>query len=274
MSLGPRSRRALRGLGAACGVALVLALSLVLHLATPLGHAAAADAFGAILTSRIRGTAHVDAVTQLGIDLEMRGFTVTAPSGERVIAADRMATHFDLGASLRRGAVVLTPTVLEGGEMRVTRGPGGQIALVDAMEVPDDRVMIPVEIADIRLQHQTMVMALPPIAGSVTMANVSGLVDMSLGHEFRCRMDRVHGYVNIPVVHVGFHGLNGQIVSDSATPLDVRMALDLEVADPTMEIRYRAPGAVGREGAPGTSISLGADVPDEGHVATSRRRRS
>lgn len=274
MSLGPRSRRALRGLGAACGVALVLALSLVLHLATPLGHAAAADAFGAILTSRIRGTAHVDAVTQLGIDLEMRGFTVTAPSGERVIAADRMATHFDLGASLRRGAVVLTPTVLEGGEMRVTRGPGGQIALVDAMEVPDDRFMIPVEIADIRLQHQTMVMALPPIAGSVTMANVSGLVDMSLGHEFRCRMDRVHGYVNIPVVHVGFHGLNGQIVSDSATPLDVRMALDLEVADPTMEIRYRAPGAVGREGAPGTSISLGADVPDEGHVATSRRRRS
>jgi len=246
-------------------------LSAIVHLATPMGRAAAADGIGLLLSSRVRGTAHVDSVTRLDFDgIEMRGFSVRAPSGEPVIAADRMSTEFGVLESFRRGAIVLAPCDLEGGEMRISRGPHDQIDLVWAMEVPDDRFMIPVEIRDIRLLHQTIVFALPGIPGELQLANVYGLVDMTLGHQFVCRMDQLHGYVNIPIVHLGFDRLNGRIQSDDATPLVVRMALNLEVADPTMGIRYTAPGALGRPGSGSLQIELGADVPDEHHVATAR----
>jgi hypothetical protein len=157
--------------------------------------------------------------------------------------------------------------------MVVSRGPDDQINLVYTMEVPDDRFMIPVQIRDIRLLHQTMVFHLPPIPVSVEMANVYGLVDMELGHQFVARMDQVHGYVNIPVVHIGFMGLNGRILSDDARPLIVRMQMDLEVADPSMRITYSAPGAIGREGGGNMGIELGVDMPDPNGVATGRTQR-
>ena len=255
----------------ACGALVITAMSsAMLHLSTGLGHAAAADMMGMLLSSRVRGTATIDEVTHLGFDMEMRGFRVVSPQGDTVISVDRMSTTFHPWDSIARRAIVLYPCELEGGGMRIARGPDDQIDLVYAMEVPDDRFMPDVQIRDIRLLHQTMTFALPGVPGEVQMANVYGLADMTLGHQFACRMDQVNGYVNIPIVHIGFNRLNGRIRSDDATPLVVRMALDLEVADPTMEIRYRAPGAVGREGSGSLSIELGADVPDERHIATRR----
>lgn len=263
-----------RAIGTGClscaGVIVTVLLSGLIHLSTPVGHAAAADALSTLLSSRIRGTAQIDEITHLGLDIEMRGFRVTAPSGTRVISVDRMSTTFRPIESLERGAIVLFPCDLEGGGMRISRGPGDQIDLVHAMEVPADRWMPDVQIRDIRLLHQTMTFALPGVPGEVELANVYGLADMTLGHRFACRMDRVNGYVNVPIVHLGFRQLNGRIRSDDATPLVVRMILDLEVVEPSMEIRYRAPQVVGRRGAGSMSIELGVDVPDERHVATRR----
>jgi len=266
-----RGRTALKVLGWVALVSLATTLSVFVHLATSTGRAAAADLMGPILSGRIRGTAEVGGVTRLDFDgIEMTDFHVTSPGGERVISADRVVAEFGILESIERGAVVLTPATMDGGEMRITRGPEDRIDLVWAMEIPDDRVSIPVQIRDIHMMNMTMVFALPGVPGEVEMANVSGLVDMSLGHQFHCRMDRVQGYVNIPIVHIGFNRLEGRIQSDVATPLVVRMALDLEVADPTMEIRYHAPATVGGEEGGHLAISLGADVPDEHHIATPR----
>jgi hypothetical protein len=224
------------------------------------------------MNTRIRGVSHIGAITRLDLDgVEMHDLTITAPDGEQVISADRMTAEFAVLESLRRGAVVMTPCELEGGTMVVSAGPDDQIDLVFAMEVPDDRLMIPVQIRDIRLLHQTMEFHLPPIPVTVEMANVYGLVDMQLGHQFVARMDRVHGYVNIPVVHLGFEGLNGRILSDDARPLIVRMMLDLEVADPSMRIAYSAPGAIGRDGGGSMGIELGVDVPNPPAYATRRQ---
>jgi hypothetical protein len=266
-----RGRKALKVLGWIALVSVIVTLSVFLHLATDTGRQAAADLMGPILSGRVRGTAEVGGVTRLDFDgIEMTDFQVTSPGGERVISADRVVAEFGILESFRRGAVVLTPATMDGGEMRVTRGPEDRIDLVWAMEIPDDRVSIPVQIRDIHMMNMTMVFALPGVPGEVEMANVSGLVDMSLGHQFHCRMDRVQGFVNIPIVHIGFNRLEGRISSDVATPLVVRMALDLEVADPTMEIRYHAPATVGGHEGGHLAIALGADVPDEHHIGTRR----
>lgn len=253
-------------------VSLIATLAAFLHLSTALGRQAVADMMGPMLTSRIRGTARIGSVTRLDFDgIEMRDFTVISPGGERVIAANRVESTFAYGTSFDEGIVVMAPTVMEGGEMRITRGPEDQIDLVYAMEVPEDRFMPDVSIRDIRMQAMTMVFALPGVPGEIEMANVYGLCDMTLGHRFYARMDRVNGFVNIPVVHIGFNGLNGRITSDHATPLIVRMALDLEIAEPTMEIRYHAPATVaGGEGDGHLSIGLGADVPDERSLSDRR----
>jgi hypothetical protein len=255
--------RALRVLGWMSIALLTLVVSAILHLATPLGRAAAADGLAKVLTSRVRGTAHVGEVTRLDFDgIEMRDFTVTSPTGERVLAAERMETEFAFGESLRRGAIVLTPCELEGGEMRITHGPRDQIDLIYSMEVPDDRFTVPVEIRDIRLIRQTMIMGLPGLPGRIEMKNVHGLADMKLGHQFSARMDQVRGIVNVPIVDVGFERLNGRLRSDDRIPMVVRMVLDLDVAEPSMEIRYAAPRAIGEQGEPGLGIELGVDVPE------------
>jgi hypothetical protein len=258
-------------LGWASLFGLVTTLSAFVHLGTRVGRAAATDLAELLMNSRIRGTSRIGAITRLDFDgVEMVDLTVTSPAGEQVISADRLTAELAFVESLRRGAVVLTPCELEGGTMRVTRGPRDQISLVSTLEVPDDRFMIPVELRDIHLLHQTMVFHLPPVPISVEMANVYGLVDMHLGHEFTARMDQVHGYVSFPVVHIGFRGLNGRLRSDDAQPLVVRMLLDLEVSDPSMAIHYAAPGAVDREGGGSMSIELGVDVPDGSGIATRR----
>ena len=263
--------RALHVLGWIALGSLALTLAAFLHLATPLGRAAATDLSESIMNSRIRGVSHIGAITRLDFDgVEMVDLTVTAPDGEQVISADRMTAEFAFIESVRRGAVVLTPCDLEGGTMVVSRGPEDQINLVHTLEVPDDRWMIPVQIQDIRLLHQTMVFHLPPIPVSVEMSDVYGLVDMELGHQFSARMDGVRGYVNVPVVHIGFMDLSGRILSDDARPLVVRMRLELEVADPSMRITYAAPSAVGRAGGGGMGIELGADMPDPLGIASAR----
>ncbi len=251
------------------GALVVFVASALLHLATPLGRTAAADMAEGVVSSRIRGTMQVGAMPRLDFDgVEMRDVVVTSPAGERVIWVSRMTAEFAFLESLSRGAVVMTPCVLEGGHMRISRGPRDQIALVHALEVPADRFMIPVQVRDIRLRHQRVVFDLPGVPFEIEMAEVFGLVDMGLGHQFRARMDQVTGHVNFPVVNVGFERLSGRIQSDDARPLIVQMVLDLEVAHPSMEIAYSAPGVVGRAGSPGLGIELGVDVPDRSGIAT------
>ncbi len=262
-------RRLLGVLGWIALVALAMTVSAFVHLATPAGRAAATDMGSAIMNTRIRGTSRIGSITRLDFDgVEMVDLSVTAPNGEVVITADRMTAEFAFLESWRRGAIVLTPCYLEGGTMSVTRGPADQINLVFTMEVPDDRFMIPVEIRDIHLLHQTMEFHLPPIPLTVEMANVYGLVDMQLGHTFAARMDQVHGYVNFPVLHIGFSDLSGRIQSDDPRPLVIRMHLNLDVADPSMRIAYSAPGAIGRDGGGSLGIQLGVDIPDPSGLAT------
>jgi hypothetical protein len=272
---GPAARPEARTVGSALGwtalAIFVAVLSAMLHLATPVGRAAAADGFAALLSSRVRGTAHVGSITRLDPGgVELHDFTITSPSGERVLTTERLAGEIAWMESLRRGGLVLTPCELEGGSMRLTRGPSDQIDLVFSMEVPDDRVMIPLELRDVRLARQTMTLALPGVPGAVEMRDVHGLADMTIDHQFVARLSQLRGYLNVPVVHIGFRHLGGRLQSDDPSPLVVRLKLDLEVADPSMEIRYHAPGAVGHRGSAGLGIELGADVPDEQHIGRPR----
>lgn len=259
-----------RGLGWVVLVIASIILSVLLHLSTSLGRAAVADGAGLALSSRIRGTARIGSVSRLDFDgIEMREVTITSPSGTRVIDARRWEADFAFATSLERGALVMAPSVLDGGTMRLSPGPGDRIDLVYAMEVPADRFMIPVEVRDISLRDLTIAFSLPltdalSLPSPLQMADVSGLIDMELGHTFHCRMDGLRGFVNIPVVHVGFSSLSGRIASDVAIPLVIRMVLDLEVADPSMEVRYVAPATVGGEGAGHMDVTLGVDVPPIG----------
>lgn len=261
-------RGTLRALGWALFSAVIVLAVLVAHLSTPLGRAAVAQGAGNLLSSRIRGTAHIGSVTALSLSgIAMRDVVITAPGGERVISARRWEAGFAFEDSWNRGILLLAPSRLEGGSMRLTAGPGDRIELIHAMEVPDDRFMWPVEVADLSLSDLSIVFALPGVPLEVEMRDVSGVIDMQLGHRFHCRMDRLGGYVNVPIVHVGFSRLSGRLSSDVATPLVVRMALDLEVAEPTMEVRYRLTRGDRARGGH-MEIRLGADVPDARHLAT------
>lgn len=240
---------------------VTFAVSMTVHLMfTEVGRAAARDGMIAAMNGRIRGTADIEEVVRLDFDgVEMRNFQVTSPSGTVVIQADSMIAEIAWLDIFDTGHFTLTPAWLDHGTMRITRGPNDQIDLVYAMEVPDDRVMPTIDIRGIRLSDMTMVFDLPG-APAVEMRNVSGLTTMSLGHTFMSRMDRIRGYVNIPVVHLGFEHLTGRITSDHEVPLMVAMVLDLEVAEPGMRIRYVAPGAVGRDGDAGMNIDLNVHI--------------
>ena len=264
-------RRVARALRWAAVVGLVLGVSALLFLATPLGRAAAAHIAQTIMNTRIRGTSHIGSIARLDFDgVDMRDITVDSPSGERVIAADRMTAEFAFIESLRRGAVVLTPVVLDGGTMRITRGPRDQIALVDALTVPSDRFMVELQLRDIHMLHQRVIFRLSPIPFDVELDDVHGLTDMSISHEFHARMDRVGGFVNFPIVHLGFRDLSGRIESANRRPLVVAMVLELEVADPAMRIAYTAPGPIAQEGSGIMSIELGYGVLDPTGTATHR----
>jgi hypothetical protein len=273
----PRPSRARRFLRALRWVALALVLltaGVFLFLATPPGRSAATAIAQGVMNSRIRGTSHIGSITRLDFDgVEMHDIAVDTPTGERVIAADRMTAEFAFIESVRRGALVMTPVTLEGGTMRVTHGPHDQIALVDALTVPPDRFMVEVQLRDIRMLHQRVVFQLPPIPFAVELDNVHGLTDMSMSHEFHARMDRVSGFVNFPVLHIGFRDLSGRIESGDRRPLRIAMVLELEVADPAMRIVYTAPGAIGRDGGAAMGIELGEGTPDPTGTATHRPAR-
>lgn len=241
---------------------VLIAASVLLHLSTTLGRAAAADLTAEVVNSRIRGTLHVGSITRLDFGgVEMRDVHIASPAGEEVMSADRMSARFAFGQSIRRRALVLSGCEMEGGGMHITRGPRGQIALVDALEVPADRFTIPVEFPDVRLIGQTFHMALPGLPLELEMRDVGGPIDLTLGHSFSTQMHRLRGFVNFPVVHIGFSRLSGRMRSGSAQPLVARLVLDLEVADPGMEMTYSAPGAVGAAGDPHASLALASDVP-------------
>lgn len=242
---------------------LALAASAVLHLATARGRLAARDAIVAGMNSRIRGTASIDALTRFDLGgIEFAGFRVTAPSGTVVLEVDRMAAELALLEGLSTGRVLLRPCTLEGGTIRLTRGPRDQIDLIHAFEVPADRAMPVMELRGIRMRNVAISLDLPG-APSARMADVSGLAAMSIGHTFALRMDRVRGYVDLPALHVGFDRFSGRLRSDTREPLRVTMVLDLAVVHPGLRIRYLAPRVVGEDGEPGLSIDLGVDVDEE-----------
>lgn len=270
-----RGRRVLEALAWTAVALALLTASALVHLASRVGRAACADALAVLLTSRVLGASHIGAVTRLDFDgIEMRDVLVTAPDGEPVASMDRVSGDFAFGESLSRRAFVLTGCEMDGGEVRITRGPTDQINLIRALEVPDDRWTLPVEMRDIRLLDLTTLMSLPGLPGEMDVADVYGLADLTIGHVFSLRLDRVHGYASFPIADVGFDSLNGRLRGHDLQPLVLRMILDLEVADPAMEVRYLAPRAIGRDGEGHARIEIGADVPDASGVATRRGSES
>lgn len=240
-----------------------LVVSAVLHLGTARGRLAARDAIVAEMNSRIRGTATIDAVTRFDPwGIELAGFRVTAPGGTVVLDVHRMEAELALVEGLRAGHILLTPCTLDGGTMRLTRGPRDQIDLIHAFEVPVDRLVPAVELRGIRMRNVTWFLDLPG-SPSVRMANVSGLATMSIGHTFAVRFDGIDGYVDLPALHVRFERLSGRLRSDAREPLRVTMVLDLAVVQPGLRIRYVAPRVVGEDGDPGLRIDLGVDVDHE-----------
>lgn len=253
---------------------LALTASALAHLSTGLGRAAAADLTEQAIDARIGGSVRIGAMTRLGLrGAELRDVRVLGPSGEPVLWADRMTVELALGASLTRGALVLGPCEIDGGEMRFTRGHHDQLALVDALEVRGDRATFPVELRHVRIHHQTIRIDLPGLP-AITMRDVGGVLDVWIAHRFVAEMHRLAGHVSFPIVDVGFDRLSGHIRGRSAHPMVVSMVLDLEIADPSMTFRYTAPHVVGHEGDARASIELGADVPDDSGVATHRRAES
>ena len=253
-------RRVLAGVGLVLLAIAALTASAIVHLATDLGREAARDGMVAFLSSRIRGTVHVGEITHLDFErLAMTDFRIDAPDGETVITTDRMAGLFRWGELFDTGTMQLAPTYFDRAEIWLTPGPGGQVNLVHAMEVPDGRWMPPFEMNDIQLIDNILHIELPG-KPPVTMRAVNGLADLHVGHQFLWRMDQNRGYTDLSPLEVGFRHMSGRLQSDHAHPLVVQMVLDAEIAEPGARFDYHVPALGGGEGRPYFDLDVPVDI--------------
>lgn len=256
-----RARRALSVVLVAALATLALLASALVHLATPLGREAARDLLVALLSRSIRGTAHVGEITTLDLDrIDLTDFRVDGPDGETVIATARMGGELGWSELLDTGTIEIAPSYFDRAEIWLrASGPDGQVGLVHAMEVPDDRWTIPVALRDIRLIDNVIHIDLPGKPG-VTLRGVHGLADLRVDHEFVWRMDRNRGYADIPLFELGFRHMSGRLRSDHAHPLRVQMLLDLELAEPGARFDYRVPALAGERGEPYFDLDVPVDL--------------
>ena len=245
-------------LGGVGALLVVLALSVMLHLPTENGRRALADLMGAQASAESRGTLTVEAIDEVGFDrLVMRGYRITAPNGEKVIDAERIVGD-PVVMDLFSGRIHLVDARFERATVWLTPGPGGQINLVWASEVPDDRNETPVIIEGIRLVDNTIVVDLPG-KPRMRMTGISGLAHLEVGHHYLWRLDRTSGTAHLPVVGATpFTNMHGRLKSDHAHPLLVEMAVDLSIAEPVANLDYHVPAIAGEDGEP----SLDLDLPD------------
>ena len=241
-------------------VALVLTagLSLMFHLPTALGRRALADTMAGMASSESRGTLTIEAIDEVGFDrLVMRGYRIRAPSGELVIETDRIEGD-PVVSDLFAGRIHLIDARFVGATVRLTPGPGGQIDLIWASEVPDDRSETPVIIEDIELVDNTLIVDLPG-KPRMRMTGVSGLAHLEVGHHYLWRLDRTSGTADLPILGATpFSNLHGRLKSDHAHPLLVEMAVDVSIAEPVATLDYFVPAIAGQDGEP----SLDLDLPD------------
>lgn len=228
---------------------VALLVSVRIHLATDLGREAARDGMAAFLSSRIRGTVHIGEITRLDpTTLTLSDFRITAPDGETVIRTEHMGGFFQWGALVEHGVLKLAPCYFDRAEIWLSaRGPDRQVNLVHAMEVPDGRWTIPLEMNDIELVENVLHIDLPG-KPPVTMRDVNGFADLHVGHLFEWRMDRNRGYADLAPIKAGFRHMSGRLRSDHAHPLVVQMLLDLEIAEPGAKLDYHVPALVGERG--------------------------
>ncbi|MGE0789441.1 MAG: hypothetical protein AB7S26_27450 [Sandaracinaceae bacterium] len=261
----------MRALGATIGIAaaaiVAFALAALIHLGTPLGRDAARDAFVAYLGSRVRGDVSVERFTELSFArVEMTDFRVDAPNGETVIATARMGGNIVWSAPFSRGVLELRPCVFDRSRVRLTRGPNGQINLVHAMEIPDDRwTPIPIEMNQIHLIENVIMVDLPG-KPSLTMRGVHGLANLHVGHRFEWQLADNRGTTHLGPLQGGFRWMSGRVRSDHASPLRAELLMDLEIAEPGVGLEYRVPALAGESGDPHFGVELGRDL----HVSDAR----
>jgi hypothetical protein len=249
-------RALLVGVGVLVVVIVASSASAFVHLATPLGREAARDTFVDWMSSRIRGRVEVGSFERMDPHMfVMTDFRVIAPDGEVVISTPRQSGDPEWGDLFTEGVFRMAPCTMERSTIRLTRGPDDQVNLVYAMEVPDDRWTLPVEMNQIRLVDQVMIVDLPG-KPAITMRDVHGIADMHVGHVFEWRLFQNRGYVDLSPIHAGYRHMRGRLRSDHRMPLRVRMLVDLELAEPGIRLDYTAPRAIGRRGEPHFGVDL------------------
>lgn len=256
--------RALHVLGSAIGLlllgAIVLLAMIVVHAPTALGREAIRQYYVTSASAQYRGTVEVDAIEEVSFDRwVMRGYRVIAPNGEHVLHTPEMVARWDVGALLD-GEMRYRPAWFENSTIRITPGPGGQVNLAYALEVPDGRFFIPTRFDDVRVENNTIHVDLPG-KPAVTMREVYGLTTLELYRTFRWRMDGYRGTAELPLgIETGFSEMNGRLRTDHAHPLIIRMVIDLPIAEPGVRMDYHAPGVVGEQGEPYFELDLPVDV--------------
>ena len=220
------------------------------HCDTQLGRNAAKDAIEGFASASSRGTLHVGAVDEIGVDrIVLRDYALDAPNGQRVTETKRIVGNPDLRA-LWDGEIRIADCRFEEGTVWLTPGPGGQINLVYASEVPDDRSAMPVILDGIRLVDNTLIVDLPG-KPRLRMTGIQGLAHLEVAHQYLWRLDQTSGSADLPIVGATpFHGMHGRLKSDHAHPLIVEMAVDVRLAEPVVNLDYHVPAIGGEEGEP------------------------
>jgi len=257
-----RRRRVL--LGVAVALLALLVLAPVFLTKTTIGRAWLRDLYVWQASSAQRGTVHLDEIGEAGLDRWVfLGYSMTAPNGEEVMHTPELIAHLDEGALLE-GRVRWRDAVFRGSTIRITEGPDGQVNLAHAQEVVNPRFWIPTVYEPARVEANTIVIDLPG-KPSTTLTGVNGAVALRQGETFVWRMDRHEGTADLPLLEVGFTEMSGRLRTDHRTPLRIQMVLDLELVEPGARFVYRAPRAVGQEGAAYFDMELPADL---SHPAT------
>lgn len=257
--MGTRSGRVARRVAVGLGVALLalaaLLASLALHANTSVGLAAAEHLVEWSGSETSRGTVRVGRVRSVPPrHLSLLDYRIIAPNGEVVIACEEIAGVPDWSGALD-GQVRFRPSRFVRARIRLTPGPDGQVNLVHASEVPDERFTIPLVFRDIRLVDNTIHVSLPG-KPAVTMRRVEGRADLHIGHLWEWRLRDNRGEIDLPIVEPGFRRMNGRLKSDSAHPLVVRMVVDAGPIETSLSLDYHVPALAGEEGEPYFDLDL------------------
>jgi hypothetical protein len=253
--------------GAGCAVlgavlvasAIALAASVLLHLETKVGLRGVGDFMGWFVSNTSRGQASFGEVVSLPPgQLVLRDVTIRTAEGRTVLEMEQMSGYLAWGALLG-GVARIEDGRVEGIVVQIDEGPSGQVAFIHAIEVPEDRFALPVELEDLEMTRSVAHVDLPG-KPAITMRQIAGVNDIEVGHRFHARVDRMSGDVDLPVIDIAVSKINGRMQSDHRLPLVFRGEVDLEIVEPGFSVEYRAPGVVGEEGDPHLDLDFPAEV--------------